>query len=146
VPQSRFAPIKLSEGILFTTCLTLRSDERRDGALKPSRPTQISDRLGAEFDCVIVFDEAHALANAVGDKGELGEKAASQQGRAGLRLQNALPTPASSTSRRPARRPPAISPAPCAWGSGVPPTCPSDSAGFISAMEAGGIAAMQVLV
>ena len=42
VPQSRFkqgAPIKLSEGILFTTYSTLRSDERqgRDGALKASR-------------------------------------------------------------------------------------------------------------
>ena len=96
VPQSRFkqgAPIKLAEGILFTTYATLRSDERqgRDGALKASRLTQIIDWLGADFDGVIVFDEAHALANAVGDKGERGEKAASQQGRAGLRLQNALP-------------------------------------------------------
>ena len=96
VPQSRFkqgAPIKLSEGILFTTYSTLRSDERqgRDGALKASRLSQIVDWLGADFDGVIVFDEAHALANAVGDKGERGEKTASQQGRAGLRLQNALP-------------------------------------------------------
>ncbi|HTO78949.1 MAG TPA: strawberry notch family protein, partial [Methylocystis sp.] len=94
VPQSRFkqgAPIKLSEGILFTTYSTLRSDERqgRDGALKASRLTQIVDWLGADFDGVVVFDEAHALANAVGDKGERGEKTASQQGRAGLRLQNA---------------------------------------------------------
>jgi hypothetical protein len=96
VPQSRFkqgAPIKLSEGILFTTYATLRSDERqgRDGAVKASRLSQIIDWLGADFDGVIVFDEAHALANAAGDKGERGEKIASQQGRAGLRLQNALP-------------------------------------------------------
>lgn len=96
VPQSHFkqgAPIQLAEGILFTTYSTLRSDERqgRDGALKRSRLSQIIDWLGADFDGVIVFDEAHALANAAGDKGERGEKAASQQGRAGLRLQNALP-------------------------------------------------------
>jgi hypothetical protein len=43
------------------------------------------------FDGVIVFDEAHAMANAAGEKGERGDKAASQQGKAGLRLQNALP-------------------------------------------------------
>ena len=96
VPLSRFkqgTPIRLAEGILFTTYATLRSDERqgRDGALKASRLTQIIDWLGSDFDGVIVFDEAHALANAVGDKGERGEKTASQQGRAGLRLQNALP-------------------------------------------------------
>ena len=96
VPLSRFkqgAPIKLSAGILFTTYATLRSDERqgRDGAVKASRLSQIIDWLGADFDGVIVFDEAHALANAAGDKGERGEKTASQQGRAGLRLQNALP-------------------------------------------------------
>ncbi len=45
---------------------------------------------GASFDGIIVFDEAHAMANAAGDKGERGEKKPSQQGQAGLRLQNAL--------------------------------------------------------
>ena len=40
---------------------------------------------------VIVFDEAHAMANAAGSKGSRGDTAPSQQGRAGLRLQNALP-------------------------------------------------------
>ena len=43
------------------------------------------------FDGVIVFDEAHAMANAAGSKGSRGDTAPSQQGRAGLRLQNALP-------------------------------------------------------
>jgi hypothetical protein len=40
---------------------------------------------------VILFDEAHAMANAAGEKGERGGKAPFQQGRAGLRLQHALP-------------------------------------------------------
>ncbi|AZG79143.1 hypothetical protein EHO51_19460 (plasmid) [Methylocystis rosea] len=151
VPQSRFkqgAPIKLSEGILFTTYSTLRSDERqgRDGAVKASRLSQIIDWLGPDFDGVIVFDEAHALANAAGDKGERGEKTASQQGRAGLRLQNALPgarilyvsaTGATTVANL------AYATRLGLWGStDMPfPTRPD----FIAAMEAGGIAAMEVL-
>jgi len=40
---------------------------------------------------VIIFDESHAMQNAAGGKGERGDVAPSQQGRAGLRLQHALP-------------------------------------------------------
>ena len=90
-PLARFrqgAPIVLDQGILFTTYATLRSQER--GA-KASRVQQIVDWLGADFDGVIVFDEAHAMANAAGSKTDRGDQAASQQGRAGLRLQHALP-------------------------------------------------------
>ena len=86
-PLSRFAQgkdIPLTEGILFTTYATLRSEER--GARK-SRVDQIVDWLGADFDGVILFDESHAMANAAGSKGERGDVTASQQGRAGLRLQ-----------------------------------------------------------
>jgi hypothetical protein len=151
VQQSRFkqgAPIGLSEGILFTTYSTLRSDERqgRDGALKASRLTQIVDWLGADFDGVIVFDEAHALANAVGDKGERGEKTASQQGRAGLRLQNALPdarvlyvsaTGATTVANL------AYATRLGLWGSTDMPFATRQD--FVAAMEAGGIAAMEVL-
>ena len=151
VPQSRFkqgAPIKLSEGILFTTYATLRSDERqgRDGAVKASRLSQIIDWLGADFDGVIVFDEAHALANAAGDKGERGEKTASQQGRAGLRLQNALPgarvlyvsaTGATTVANL------AYATRLGLWGSTDMPF--ATRADFVVAMEAGGIAAMEVL-
>jgi hypothetical protein len=70
VPLSRFrqgAVIALEEGILFTTYATLRTQARGE---KPSRVQQIIDWLGREFDGVIVFDEAHAMANAAGDKGE----------------------------------------------------------------------------
>src|SRR6516164_6828726 len=90
VPQSRFrqgASIALEEGILFTTYATLRTQAKAD---KPSRVQQIVDWLGRGFDGVLVFDEAHAMANAAGDKGERGEKKPSQQGLAGLRLQHAL--------------------------------------------------------
>ncbi|MGJ0427311.1 strawberry notch-like NTP hydrolase domain-containing protein [Methylocystis sp.] len=151
VPQSRFkqgAPIRLHEGVLFTTYSTLRSDERqgRDGALKASRLSQIIDWLGTDFDGVIVFDEAHALANAVGDKGERGEKTASQQGRAGLRLQNALPdarvlyvsaTGATTVANL------AYATRLGLWGSTDMPFATRQD--FVAAMEAGGIAAMEVL-
>ena len=90
-PLARFrqgTPIRLPEGILFATYATLRSDERGE---KASRVQQIVDWLGKAFDGVIVFDESHAMANAGGGKSERGEQAPSQQGRAGLRLQHALP-------------------------------------------------------
>jgi hypothetical protein len=151
VPLSRFkqgTPIRLDEGVLFTTYATLRSDERqgRDGALKASRLAQIVEWLGTNFDGVVVFDEAHALANAVGDKGERGEKSASQQGRAGLRLQNALPnarilyvsaTGATTVSNL------AYAARLGLWGSTDIPFATRQD--FVAATEAGGIAAMEVL-
>jgi hypothetical protein len=96
-PLSRFSQghdIPLSEGILFTTYATLRLEER--GA-KKSRVDQIVEWLGADFDGVILFDESHAMANAAGSKGERGDTEASQQGRAGLRLQHKLPNARRST-------------------------------------------------
>src|SRR4029079_1571584 len=81
-------PIRLAEGVLFTTYATLRTDERGE---KLSRVRQIVEWLGSDFDGVIVFDESHAMQNAGGGKGERGDVAPSQQGRAGLRLQHALP-------------------------------------------------------
>jgi hypothetical protein len=81
--------IRLDRGILFTTYATLRQPARGDRA---SRLDQIVAWLGADFDGVIVFDEAHAMANAAGGgKGGRGPKKASQQGMAGLALQNRLP-------------------------------------------------------
>ena len=81
-------PIRLDQGILFTTYATLRSDAREN---RVSRVQQIVDWLGSDFDGVIVFDESHAMQNAGGGKSERGDSAPSQQGRAGLRLQHALP-------------------------------------------------------
>ncbi|MGY4430932.1 hypothetical protein ACVWWO_003409 [Bradyrhizobium sp. F1.13.1] len=69
-PLSRFrqgTPTRLSEGVLFTTYATLRTDER--GA-KLSRVRQIVDWLNSDSDGVIVFDESHAMQNAAGQKGK----------------------------------------------------------------------------
>ena len=95
-PLSRFrqgTPIRLEEGILFTTYATIRSAEREG---KASRVAQIVEWLGRDFDGVIIFDEAHAMANAVGAKGERGDQAASQQGKAG-------PSPAACDAGREGR-------------------------------------------
>lgn len=75
-------------GVLFTTYATLRTNERGE---KLSRVRQIVEWLGSDFDGVIVFDESHAMQNAAGQKGERGDQTASEPGRAGLRLQHALP-------------------------------------------------------
>jgi hypothetical protein len=172
-PLSRFrqgTPIRLTEGILFTTYATLRSQEREG---KRSRIAQILDWLGQEarraegptgseensaqsgeaatgnqrlFDGVIVFDEAHAMANAAGGKGERGDVTPSQQGRAGLRLQHALPdarivyvsaTGATAVENLAYAQRLGI------WGSDDFPF--ANRAEFVSAIEAGGVAAMEVL-
>ena len=68
-PLSRFrqgTPVRLAEGVLFTTYATLRSDERGE---KLSRVQQIVEWLGSDFDGVIIFDESHAMQNAVGGTG-----------------------------------------------------------------------------
>jgi len=145
-PLSRFrqgTPIRLAQGILFTTYATLRSDER--GA-KVSRVQQIVDWLGSDFDGVIVFDESHAMQNAAGSKGERGEQAASQQGRAGLRLQHALPDArvvyVSATGATTVHNL-AYAQRLGLWGGEDFPF--ATRAEFVEAIEDGGVAAMEVL-
>jgi hypothetical protein len=145
-PLSRFSQgkdIPLAEGILFTTYATLRSEER--GA-KKSRVDQIVDWLGADFDGVILFDESHAMANAAGSKGDRGDTEASQQGKAGLRLQHKLPnarivyvsaTGATSVHNL------AYAQRLGLWGGEDFPF--ATRAEFVEAIEAGGVAAMEVL-
>ena len=68
------AEIPLAEGILFSTYATLRSPARQG---KVSRLDQIVAWLAGSldeddrhaFDGAVVFDEAHAMANAAGSKG-----------------------------------------------------------------------------
>lgn len=80
--------IRLDRGVLFTTYATLRQPARGG---RPSRLDQIVAWLGAGFDGVIAFDEAHAMANAAGGgKGARETRKASLQGMAGLALQNRL--------------------------------------------------------
>jgi predicted RNA methylase len=80
--------IQLTEGILFVPYGTLRVGAKQD---KQSRLDQIINWLGEDFDGCICFDEAHMMGNAMGEVGDRGAKAASQQGLAGLELQNRLP-------------------------------------------------------
>ena len=145
-PLSRFrqgTPIRLPEGILFTTYATLRSDARDE---KASRVKQIVDWLGCDFDGVIVFDESHAMQNAAGGKGERGDQAASQQGRAGLRLQHALPSArvvyVSATGATTVHNL-AYAQRLGLWGGEDFPF--ASRAEFVEAIEAGGVAAMEVL-
>lgn len=145
-PLSRFPqgrPITLPEGVLFTTYATLRSDDRGE---KLSRVKQIVEWLGSDFDGAIIFDEAHAMQNAAGGKGERGDVAASQQGRAGLRLQHALPnariTYVSATGATSVHNL-AYAQRLGLWGGEDFPF--STRAEFVEAIEAGGVAAMEVL-
>ena len=146
VALSRFrqgAPIALDEGILFTTYATLRTQAKGD---RPSRVQQIVDWLGRDFDGVVVFDEAHAMANAAGDKGDRGEKKPSQQGQAGLRLQHALHDArflyVSATGATTVQNL-AYAARLGLWGTGDFPF--ATRADFVASMEKGGVAAMEVL-
>ena len=63
-PLSRWKlghPVTMSEGILFVTYPTLRSGRAED-----TRLDQILAWAGEDYDGVIAFDEAHAMANALG--------------------------------------------------------------------------------
>jgi predicted RNA methylase len=145
-PLSRFrqgTSICLSEGILFTTYATLRSDERGE---KLSRVRQIVEWLGPDFDGVVVFDESHTMQNAAGGKGERGDQAASLQGRAGLRLQHALPNArvvyVSATGATTVHNL-AYAQRLGLWGGEDFPF--ATRAEFVEAIEEGGVAAMEVL-
>ncbi|MDH4992453.1 strawberry notch family protein [Aquamicrobium lusatiense] len=145
-PLSRFSqgkPITLPEGVLFTTYATLRSDDRGE---RVSRVKQIVEWFGSDFDGVIIFDEAHSMQNAAGGKGERGDVAASQQGRAGLRLQHALPNArvvyVSATGATTVHNL-AYAQRLGLWGGEDFPF--STRAEFVEAIEAGGVAAMEVL-
>ncbi|MGE0294219.1 MAG: strawberry notch-like NTP hydrolase domain-containing protein [Hyphomonadaceae bacterium] len=145
-PLSRFPqgkPITLTEGVLFATYATLRSDDRGE---KVSRVRQIVEWLGSDFDGVIIFDESHAMANAAGGKGERGDVSASQQGRAGLRLQHALPNArvvyVSATGATTVHNL-AYAQRLGLWGGEDFPF--ATRAEFVEAIEDGGVAAMEVL-
>jgi predicted RNA methylase len=145
-PLARFrqgTPIRLEQGILFTTYATLRSDAREN---RVSRVQQIVDWLGTDFDGVIVFDESHAMQNAGGGKSERGDAAPSQQGRAGLRLQHALPDArilyVSATGATTVENL-AYAQRLGLWGGADFPF--DKRTDFVAAIEAGGVAAMEVL-
>ena len=100
IPLGKFrqgADIPQESGILFAHLCNLALARPPGKALAPRTDRRLAGGRGMDEDSrhayggVIVFDEAHAMANAAGSKGSRGDTAPSQQGRAGLRLQNALP-------------------------------------------------------
>jgi predicted RNA methylase len=136
-------PVTLASGILFVTYATLRTAERKG---KPSRLRQLIDWLGQDFNGVIVFDEAHAMANAAGEKSTRGGKKPSLQGQAGLRLQNAVPAArvvyvSATGATRVANL--AYASRLGLWQTGDFPF--ASRGDFIAAMESGGIAAMEMV-
>ena len=154
IPLSKFPTGKAvprTQGILFTTYATLRSAARQ-GSLSRLRQivNWLADGLHEQnrhtFSGVIVFDEAHAMANAAGSKGSRGDVAPSQQGRAGLRLQNALPdarilyvsaTGATTLAGL------AYAQRLGLWATDETPF--EKRTDFVTAMESGGVAAMEVV-
>jgi predicted RNA methylase len=133
--------ITMESGIVFLTYAALRS-ARHDTA---SRLQQLLDWTGEDFSGVIVFDESHAMAHAGGTETDFGKAQGSEQGLAGVRLQNALPRARilymSATG---AARPENLSYAVRLglWGPGTAFTTRDM---FMKAMEEGGIAALEVV-
>jgi hypothetical protein len=135
-------PVTMSDGIMFVTYATLRSA----GKCGTTRLNQLLEWMGDDFEGVLAFDEAHAMQNAAGSEQGRGAKP-SQQGLAGLRLQLATPrarvfyvsaTGATSVHNL------AYASRLGLWGQGPEYPFPSRES-FVSAMEAGGVAAMEVV-
>lgn len=134
-------PIPFTQGILFCTYSTLRSQKNGKSRLK-----QIVEWAGKEFDGAIAFDECHSMGNAMAQEGKLGMVAASQQGIVGLRLQNALPqarviyvsaTGATKVSNLSYANRLGL------WQTGDFPFTSRED--FVESIEGGGIAAMEVV-
>ncbi|MHC5673532.1 strawberry notch family protein [Nostoc sp.] len=134
-------PIPFTQGILFSTYSTLRSQKNGKSRLK-----QIVEWAGKDFEGAIAFDECHSMGNAMAQEGKLGMVAVSQQGIVGLRLQNALPqarviyvsaTGATKVSNLSYANRLGL------WQTGDFPFTSRED--FVESIEGGGIAAMEVV-
>jgi hypothetical protein len=132
--------LTLSEGVLFVTYPTLRSQRE-----ETTRLQQILRWARPEFDGVIAFDEAHEMGGVAGGEGALGAKKGSQQGIAGVLLQNNLPGArvlyASATGASEVNNL-AYAVRLGLWG---PETAFADREQFITQIRSGGIAAMELV-
>ncbi|WP_235955143.1 strawberry notch-like NTP hydrolase domain-containing protein [Sphingobium psychrophilum] len=132
--------LKMESGILFLTYATLRS--QRDD--RQSRLQQILAWLGTDFEGVIAFDEAHEMANAAGTQTIFGGQKGSEQGLAGVRLQNLQPRARILYNSATGATDPANL---CyaarlgLWGNAAFPTREA----FMAAISDGGIAAMEIV-
>lgn len=137
------AAIQAESGVLFTTYTMLATDF--DG--ERQRFKQLTDWLGADFDGVIAFDEAHLMKNAAatphGGKATVDE--GTLRGNMGIALQRMFPQARvryfSATGATEARH---MAPYERLglWGDGAPL---ADFSEFLIAMERGGVAAMEML-
>jgi len=84
-------PVTMSDGILFTTYATLRSARPEKGSRLDQIIAWVTANGEAGFEGLIVFDEAHAMANAAGSETTRGVMKGSEQGICGVRLQQLLP-------------------------------------------------------
>jgi hypothetical protein len=134
------ARVEMDAGILFVTYPTLRS-----GRTDATRLAQIIDWAGSDFEGVVAFDEAHAMANAAGGEGSRGKVKGSEQGIAGIRLQNLLPRArilyASATGASDINNL-AYAARLGLWG---PETAFADRTQFVASIRQGGIAAMELV-
>ena len=132
--------VAMREGILFVTYPSLRS-----GRSDATRLDQILEWAGDDFEGVIVFDEAHAMANAAGGEGSRGRVKGSEQGIAGVRLQHLLPRArvlyASATGASDVNNL-AYATRLGLWG---PETAFANREAFVADIRDGGIAAMELV-
>ena len=143
--------VPFDAGILFATYATLRSPARQGRRSRLEQAVAwlaggLEEARRHAFAGVVVFDEAHAMANAAGGMGNRGRVAPSQQGRAGLKLQSALPdarvlyVSATGATTLPGL---AYAGRLGLWAADETPFETREA--FVSAMEAGGVAAMEVV-
>ncbi|WP_420830020.1 strawberry notch-like NTP hydrolase domain-containing protein [Croceicoccus hydrothermalis] len=132
--------VPFRDGIVFVTYPTLRS-QRQDA----TRLKQLLDWAGNDFEGVIAFDESHEMGGVAGGEGLKGAKNGSQQGIAGVLLQNHLPHArvlyASATGASDVNNL-AYAVRLGLWG---PETAFANREDFISQIRAGGIAAMELV-
>ena len=88
--------IRSCEGVLCTTYGLMKSgyqfcEDQQGAYILEGRLKQIIDWLGDDFEGVIVFDESHAMANAIDQKSDRGVKKGSMVAQVGLMLQKLLP-------------------------------------------------------
>jgi hypothetical protein len=146
VHQARFKTaetITADSGVLFTTYTLLSDDFDGD----QQRFKQLTDWLGADFDGVIAFDEAHLMKNAAATPhgGKATVDHGTLRGNMGIALQRLFPQARvryfSATGATEARH---MAPYERLglWGAGAPF---ADFPAFLVAMERGGVGAMEML-
>lgn len=144
-PPAMGQKIKGDTGVVLMTYATLKSVSQEKE--KGDRLKQLVEWLGADFDGVIAFDEAHSMAGAVDSDadGPLGGTSASQTAITGLQLQKLLPKArivyVSATMATEVRNL-GYMPRLGLWGKGTPF---ADVKDFIAKITHGGVAAMELV-